>query len=94
MTKYVIGPDVALRLAHDEAVIPDEHQLLEAWSVVGVPSALVSPLPRDRYRARRCCAAGCGCWSPRQSPQTHTARRPMALQRSGQLQVDAVRVVH
>jgi hypothetical protein len=28
MTKYVIGPDVALRLAHDEAVIPDEHQLL------------------------------------------------------------------
>ncbi len=28
MTKYVIGPDVALRLAHDEVVIPDEHQLL------------------------------------------------------------------
>jgi predicted nucleic acid-binding protein len=28
MTKYVIGPDVALRLAHDEAVIPDAHQLL------------------------------------------------------------------
>jgi len=28
MTKYVIGPDVALRLAHDEAVIPDEHQIL------------------------------------------------------------------
>ena len=28
MTKYVIGPDVALRLARDEAVIPDHHQLL------------------------------------------------------------------
>jgi hypothetical protein len=28
MTRYVISPDVALRLAHDEAVIPDEHQLL------------------------------------------------------------------
>jgi len=28
MTKYVIGPDVALRLAQDEAVIPDEHQIL------------------------------------------------------------------
>ena len=28
MTKYVIGPDVALRLAHDQVVIPDEHQLL------------------------------------------------------------------
>jgi predicted nucleic acid-binding protein len=24
----VIGPDVALRLAHNEAVIPDEHQIL------------------------------------------------------------------
>jgi predicted nucleic acid-binding protein len=28
MTKYVIGPDVAFQLAHDEAVIPAEHQLL------------------------------------------------------------------
>lgn len=28
VTKYVIGPDVALRLARDETVIPDEHQLL------------------------------------------------------------------
>ena len=28
MTKYVIGPDVALRMAQDEVVIPDEHQLL------------------------------------------------------------------
>ena len=28
MTRYVIGPDVAVRLAHDEAVIRDEHQLL------------------------------------------------------------------
>jgi predicted nucleic acid-binding protein len=28
MTRYVISPDVALRLARDEAAIPDEHQLL------------------------------------------------------------------
>jgi predicted nucleic acid-binding protein len=28
MTRFVIGPDVALRLARDGAVIPDEHQLL------------------------------------------------------------------
>ena len=28
MTRYVIGPDVAIRLAHDRAVIGDEHQIL------------------------------------------------------------------
>ena len=28
MTKYVIGPDVALRVALDRAVIGDEHQIL------------------------------------------------------------------
>ena len=28
MTRYVIGPDVAVRLAHEEAVIRGEHQLL------------------------------------------------------------------
>ncbi len=28
MTRYVIGPDVALQLARDEAVIPETHQLL------------------------------------------------------------------
>jgi predicted nucleic acid-binding protein len=28
VTRYVISPDVALRLAHDGAVIPDGHQLL------------------------------------------------------------------
>ena len=28
MTRYVIGPDVALRLAHERAVIRDEHQLV------------------------------------------------------------------
>jgi predicted nucleic acid-binding protein len=28
MTRYVIAPEVALRLAHDEAVISNEHQLL------------------------------------------------------------------
>src|SRR5258707_5464591 len=28
MTRYVIGPDVAIQLARDEAVIRDEHQIL------------------------------------------------------------------
>ena len=28
MTKYVIGPDVAIHLAHDQAVIGAEHQIL------------------------------------------------------------------
>lgn len=28
MTRYVIGPDVALRLAQDEAVVPTAHELL------------------------------------------------------------------
>jgi predicted nucleic acid-binding protein len=28
MTRYVIGPDVAIQLAHDEAVIRGEHQIL------------------------------------------------------------------
>jgi hypothetical protein len=46
MTKYVIGPDVALRLAHDEAVIPDEHQLL-------APTLLRSQMLVLLYRAVR-----------------------------------------
>jgi hypothetical protein len=28
MTRFVIGPDVAIRLAHDQAVIGAEHQIL------------------------------------------------------------------
>ena len=28
MTRYVIGPDVAIRLAHDQAVIRGDHQVL------------------------------------------------------------------
>ena len=28
MTRFVLGPDVALRLAQDRAVVPDGHQLL------------------------------------------------------------------
>jgi predicted nucleic acid-binding protein len=28
MTRYVIGPDVAIRLAHERAVISDDHQIL------------------------------------------------------------------
>ena len=46
MTKFVIGPDVALRLAHDEVLIPDEHQLL-------APTLLRSQVLSLLYRAVR-----------------------------------------
>jgi len=46
MTKYVIGPDVALRLARNEAVIPDEHQIL-------APTLLRSQMLVLLYRAVR-----------------------------------------
>ena len=46
MAKYVITPDVALRLARDEAVIPDEHQLL-------APTLIRSQLLTQLYRAVR-----------------------------------------
>jgi len=42
----VFGPDVALRLAHDEAVIPEEHQLL-------APTLLRSQVLSLLYRAVR-----------------------------------------
>jgi predicted nucleic acid-binding protein len=46
MTRYVIAPEVALRLAHDEAVIPDQHRLL-------APTLLRSQLLSLLYRAVR-----------------------------------------
>ncbi|MGC1210654.1 MAG: hypothetical protein WA890_05190 [Micromonospora sp.] len=46
MTRYVIGPDVALQLARDETVIPDEHQLL-------APTLLRSQLLSLLYQAVR-----------------------------------------
>jgi hypothetical protein len=46
MTKYVIGPDVAIRLAHDHAVIGDEHQIL-------APTLLRSQLLSLLYQAVR-----------------------------------------
>jgi predicted nucleic acid-binding protein len=46
MTKYVITPDVALRLARDEAAIPAEHQLL-------APTLLRSQMLTHLYRAVR-----------------------------------------
>jgi len=46
VTRYVIGPDVALRLAHDEAVVPNEHQLL-------APTLLRSHLLSLLYQAVR-----------------------------------------
>lgn len=46
MTKYVIGPDVVLRLAHDEAMIPNEHRLL-------APTLLRSQALSLLYRAVR-----------------------------------------
>jgi predicted nucleic acid-binding protein len=44
MTKYVIGPDVAIRLARDEAVIRDGHQIL-------APTLLRSQLLSLLYQA-------------------------------------------
>ena len=44
MTKYVIGPDVAIRLARDEAVVRDEHQIL-------APTLLRSQLLSLLYQA-------------------------------------------
>lgn len=44
MTRYVIGPDVALRLAHDEAVIGDAHQIV-------APTLLRSQLLALLYQA-------------------------------------------
>jgi predicted nucleic acid-binding protein len=44
MTRYVIGPDVAIRLAHDQAAIREEHQLL-------APALLRSQLLSLLYQA-------------------------------------------
>ena len=46
MTRYVIGPDVAIRLAHDQAVICGEHQLL-------APALLRSQVLSLLYQAAR-----------------------------------------
>src|SRR5262249_32030466 len=46
MTRYVIGPDVAVRLAHDEAVIRDGHQIL-------APTLLRSQMLSLLYQAVR-----------------------------------------
>jgi predicted nucleic acid-binding protein len=44
MTRYVIGPDVAIRLAHERAVVPDEHRLL-------APTLLRSHVLSSLYRS-------------------------------------------
>ena len=46
MTRFVIGPDVALLLARDEAVIGDEHQVL-------APTLVRSQVLALAYRAVR-----------------------------------------
>jgi predicted nucleic acid-binding protein len=46
MTRYVITPQVALRLAHDQVVVSDEHQLL-------APTLLRSQVLSLLYRAVR-----------------------------------------
>lgn len=46
MTRYVIGPDVAVHLAHDQTVISDEHRLL-------APTLLRSQVLSRLYRAVR-----------------------------------------
>jgi hypothetical protein len=44
MTRYVIGPDVATRLAHERAVISDEHRIL-------APTLLRSHVLSSLYQA-------------------------------------------
>ena len=44
MTKYVIGPDVAIRLARDQAVIGEGHQIL-------APTLLRSQVLSSLYQA-------------------------------------------
>ena len=46
MTRFVIGPDVAIRLAHDQAVIGGEHQIL-------APTLLRSHVLSQLYQAVR-----------------------------------------
>jgi predicted nucleic acid-binding protein len=46
MSRYVIGPDVAIRLAQDQAVIRDDHQIL-------APTLLRSQLLSLLYQAVR-----------------------------------------
>lgn len=46
MTRYVIGPDVAIRLAHERAVIGDGHQIL-------APTLLRSQMLSSLYQAVR-----------------------------------------
>ena len=46
MTRYVIGPDVAMRLTHDQIVIGDDHQIL-------APTLLRSQLLSLLYQAVR-----------------------------------------
>jgi predicted nucleic acid-binding protein len=46
MTRYVIGPDVAVQLAHAQTVISDEHRLL-------APTLLRSQVLSRLYRAVR-----------------------------------------
>jgi len=46
MTRYVIGPDVAIRLAGDEAVVPDGHHML-------APALLRSQILSLLYQAVR-----------------------------------------
>ena len=46
MTRYVIGPDVAIRLAHHQVVIREEHQIL-------APALLRSQLLALLYQAVR-----------------------------------------
>src|SRR5258708_10057940 len=48
MTRYVIGPDVAIQLARDEAVIRDEHQVLAPTLI---RSQLLSLLYQAVHRA-------------------------------------------
>ena len=50
MTRFVIGPDVALRLAHDKAVIGGEHQILAPTLLRSHVLSLLYLNPREAAR--------------------------------------------
>jgi hypothetical protein len=70
MTRYVIGPDVAVRLAHDQIVIRGDHQVLrrEGVRIASQGSPCCSPDGFVPYLRAAALAAG-------QLPMRPQARR-------------------
>src|SRR5262249_27314462 len=84
MTRYVIGPDVAVRLARDRAVIRGEHQILAPVLLRSqVLSVLYQAVRRGELTRRMpsdssatCTGCGSGCWTTLSCTTWHG--RPLA----------------